>query len=199
MNFLEFEQNSTFGLNTDCKSFQEMLEFFTVETILLQSDPVMFDHFQFVATLTLAQLFGKEKGLEWMRACSPEHYQHPNASTSAQKSLLHLDKPMYLQETKNSEMLKIMENLQLEYLKLVGEQAEDRGKYFDDLKLMLSVDCKVEIREEAESRVMEHCLKCGVMICHGDYLTFERFENCKRLRQGSMSAIERFEFMKVFR
>lgn len=200
LNFLEFEQDATLGLNTESKSLEEMLEFFTLNTLLIQSDPTMFEHFQSVTALTLARLFGKEvKGMEWMRSCSPKHYTHPNSNTSSQKSLLHTDKPMYLQETKNSEMLKIMENLQLEYLNLVGEQAEDRERYFEDIKLLLSVDCDVAVREAAEARIKLHCLNCGVMICHGDYLTFERFESCKRLRQGSSSSFERFEFMEIFR
>ena len=96
-------------------------------------------------------------------------------------------------------MLQIMESLQLEYLNLIGEQAQDREKYFEDLRMMLSVECETVEREAAEERVKEHSLNCGVMISHGDYLTFERFESCKRLRQGSASAFERFEFMSVFR
>ena len=96
-------------------------------------------------------------------------------------------------------MLKIIENLQLEYLNLVGEQAKQRDPYFVDLRKILSVECEAAEREAAESRVKAHCLDCGEMICHGDYLTFERFENCKRLRQGGASAFQRFEFMPIFR
>ena len=80
-----------------------------------------------------------------------------------------------------------------------GEQAEDRERYFEDLKLLLSVECDAAVREAAEARIKLHCLNCGVMICHGDYLTFERFESCKRLRQGSSSSFERFEYMELFR
>ena len=39
----------------------------------------------------------------------------------------------------------------------------------------------------------------GELICHGDQLTHERFESCKRLAQGSSSAFERFEYMPIFR
>ena len=200
LNFLEFEQDETSGLNIQNKVFEDMLAFFNLDTVLIQSDQEMFEHFQFVVAITLARLFGKEvPGMDWMLSCSPKHYKHPNSETSGRKSLMHLDKPMYLQETKNSEMLKIMENLQLEYLSLVGEQAANREKFFEDLRKILSVDCDTGEREAAESRIKEHCLNCGEMICHGDYLTFERFESCKRLRQGSISSFERFEYMPIFR
>ena len=45
---------------------------------------------------------------------------------------------------------------------------------------------------------MEEVLAAGELICHGDLLTNERFESCKRLRQGSTSAFERFEFSQPF-
>ena len=66
---------------------------------------------------------------------------------------MHVDKPMYLQETKNSDMFKILDNLQLEYLNLIGEQAADKPKYFEDLKKIMSVDCDKETREAAEERI----------------------------------------------
>ena len=137
--------------------------------------------------------------MEWLKAAFPKHYKHLNSETSSRKSLMHVDKPMYLQETKNSDMFKIMNNLQLEYLNLIGEQAVEKAKYFEDLKQILKVDCDNESREASEERVKEHEKKAGVLICHGDQLTEERFESCKRLKQGSVSAVERYEFMPIFR
>ena len=37
------------------------------------------------------------------------------------------------------------------------------------------------------------------MICHGDLLTEVRFESCKRLRRMCVTAVERFDFLRVFR
>ena len=202
LNFLEFEPSITSDLRTESKSLEEMLDFFSLETILLKSkeNQEMFKHHQFVTAHTLARLFGKEiKGMEWLRSAFPKHYKHLNSKTASRKSLMHVDKPMYLQETKNSDMFKIMDNLQLEFLNLIGEQAEDKERYFKDLKLILSVDCDVKIREDAERRVKEQEKVSGVLICHSDQLTKERFENCKRLKQGSTSAFERYEYMPVFR
>ena len=98
-----------------------------------------------------------------------------------------------------SEMFKIMDSLQLEYLNLVGQQAENREEYFSDLELMMSVDCEASKRKAAEKRIAIEVLRTGEMICHGDYLTNIRFETCKRLKQGSVTAFERYDFMKIFR
>ena len=202
LNFLEFEKKDTSKLRTDSKTRDEMLVFFSLETLLLKSkeNEEMFEHFQYVTACTLARLFGKEiAGMEWLRSAFPDHYQHKNSATAAQKSLMHVEKPMYLQETKNSDMFKIMENLQLDYLNLVGEQADEKEKYFEDLRMILSMDCERSVREAAELRVKEQVLSVGEMICHGDQLTNERFDSCKRLKQGSTTAFERFEFMPIFR
>ena len=202
LNYHEFEQVDTDNLETKSKSIEEMLEFFKLETILLKSDEnkELFAHFQDVTAVTIGRLVGKEVvGMEWLLSVLSNHYKHPNSDTSSLKALIYVDKPMYLQETKNSDMFKIMEKLQLQYLNLVGEQAENKEEYFQDLKLCLSVECSTPHREEAEKRIKESVLKAGELICHGDQLTHERFENCKRLRQGSASAIERFEFMPIFR
>ena len=202
LNFMEFEQHSTSELKTDSKSLEEMLQFFSLETVLLKSEENndMFEHFQFVTAHTLARLFGKEiPGMEWLRSVFTKHYKHLNSNTASNKSLMHVDKPMYLQETKNSDMFKILDNLQLEYLNLIGEQAADKAKYFEDLKKIMSVDCDKETREAAEERIKEQVKKSGVLICHGDQLTEERFESCKRLKQGSTSCFERYEFMPIFR
>ena len=202
LNFLEFEQNDTSDLPTDSKGREAMLPFFARDTLILTSveNKELFEHFQFVTAVTLGRLFGEEiEGLQWLLSTLPNHYNHPNSNTSTNKALLHVDKPMYLQETKNSDMFKIMESLQLEYLNLVAEQAEDKEKYLEDLKIILSVESGNDVREAAENRIKKEVLKAGELICHGDQLTNERFESCKRLKQGSTSAFERFEFMPIFR
>ena len=105
LNFLEFEQTPTSELSThDSKSFDEMKSLFDVETVLMQSDQNkhLFDHYKSVVAGTLGRLFGEEiPEAKWMLSVFPKHYTHPNSATACKKSLLHVDKPMYLQETKN--------------------------------------------------------------------------------------------------
>ena len=113
--------------------------------------------------------------------------------------LLHVDKPLYYQETKNSDMFKIMKSLQLQYLHFLLQQADDKDKFTEDLKLIVDPESDPDIRCAAEQRIKVEERKAGVLICHGDQLTKERFETCKRLAQSGASAVERFEFMPVFR
>ena len=202
LNILEFEQVDTTELSTEKKSLEQMLSFFSPKYTLLTSDENkdIFEHYKDVTAVALGQLFGREvKGMEWLLAALPKHHEHPNSNTSSKKSMIFIDKPLYYQETKNSDMMKIMDSLQLKYLRLVGEHVDDRKKYEELLKLIQSVECSEDTREDAEKEIMEKVLSVGELICHGDLLTYERFECCKRLRQGSVSALERYDFMPLFR
>ena len=87
----------------------------------------------------------------------------------------------------------------MEYLQLVGEQAKNKEAFFYDLEVLQSVDCESSKRKEAKKRVDEEVLCAGEMILHGDLLTNIRFETCKRLKQGSITSIERYDYMKIFR
>ena len=199
LNIMEFENFDTSNLKTDSMEKSDILQLFNLETVLLEKDKPLLDHYNFVTVLTLGRFLGKEvPGWQWLLEVLPKHYDHPNSDTAGNKSLLHVSKPLYYQETVNDDMNKIMSSLQLEYLTLVGEQAANKVFYLNNLKKMLSVECSEEEREAAEAEVKKQVLLTGVLICHGDQLTNERFESCKRLAQGSASAFERFEFMPIF-
>jgi hypothetical protein len=200
LNYSEFETKKTSNLSSQCPPRSEMVKFFTLETVLLKKDEVLLDHYQFVTALTLGRLMGKEvSGMQWLLDVFPKHYNHPNRDTAGNKSLIHVSKPLFYQETVNDDMNKIMSSLQLDYLNLVGEQSEQKESYFSDVRKILSVECQEEERKAAEIRIQEQVLLAGELICHGDQLTNERFESCKRLAQGSSSAFERFEYMPIFR
>ena len=104
LNYQEFEPVDTSALPTAGKGFEEMKASFTMDTVLMQSEQnkVLFDHFKNVTAATLGRVFATElPDLRWMLSVFPKHYPHPNSSTASRKSLIHVDKPMYLQETKN--------------------------------------------------------------------------------------------------
>ena len=148
----------------------------------------------------MGRLFGEEvDGFKWLMSELPKHHKHPNYDTAPYKSLIHVDKPMCYQETKNADMFMIMDSLQRKHLGFLLKQASDPVRFSEDLKLIYDVECGVETREAAENRVKVVENKAGILICHGDKLTKERFETCKRLAQSGASAVERFEFMPVFR
>ena len=88
----------------DSLSFDQMKTLFSLDTVLMQSDQnrYLFDHFKAVVATTLGRFFGQQiPEVKWLLSVFPKHYSHPNSNTASKKSLLHVDKPMYLQETKN--------------------------------------------------------------------------------------------------
>jgi hypothetical protein len=201
LGFAIFRTRQNPGFNT-AKGFEKSLEFFHVDTVLPTSkfNEEEFEHFKDVVVFTLARLLGKEiEELSWMLTLFPRHYKHPNSATSDKKSVLFTQKPMNLCETSNSDMCKIMEEIQLQYLKLIGEQSEDKEKYFQDLTTILDVDGSKEEREVSEGRVKDQIRKSGSLILHGDLLTDLRFETCKRSRRGNITAFERYDYMEIFR
>ena len=182
LSFLEFETEDTSHLPTEEKMFEEALEFFRKETVLITSDfnKNLFQHYKYVTAWTLGTIFGDHlEGFSWMKKVLPKHYNHPNSASSAKKSTIFTQKPMNYSENNNGDMIKIMEYLQWQYLNLVGEQAEKKDEYKRDLKMIYSVDVNKDLRKEAEERIKEEVVKAGEMVCHGDLLTDVRFETCK--------------------
>ena len=105
LNFLEFEQTATDHLSVaDSLTFDQMKTLFSLDTVLMQSEQnsYLFEHYKVVVATTLGRFFGREiPEVEWLLSVFPKHYPHPNSVSACRKSLLHVDKPMYLQETKN--------------------------------------------------------------------------------------------------
>ena len=200
--FFEFETEDTSHLPIDEMSFEEALEYFRKETVLLKSalNEDLFEHYKYVTCWTLARIFGEEvEGFAWMKKVFPCHYKHPNSETSCRKSTIFTQKPLNFNENNNREMIQIMTHLQFKYLSLVGEQSKDKDVYFKDLKMIYSVDLDDGVRVAAEERIKEEVVRAGELVCHGDLLTDVRFETCKRLRRMAVTAVERFDFLKVFR
>ena len=202
--FLEFETIDTSHLSKENKTFEEALEYFELKTVDITSDfnKDLYDHFKYVTAWTLGRIFGKRvPGFSWFLQVFPKHYRHPNSDNAGTKSHIFTQKPLNYSENSNADMIRIMEILQRQYLSYVGEQVGESEKevYEKDLKVIYSVDGDKSVRFEAEQRVKEVVSKAGELICHGDLLTEVRFEACKRLRRLCVTAVERFDFLRVFR
>ena len=202
--FLEFETIDTSHLPTENKTFEVALEYFEFKTVDITSDfnKDLFDHFKYVTAWTLSRIFGERvPGFSWLLQVFPKHYRHPNSDNAATKSHIFTQKPLNYSENSNADMIRIMEMLQRQYLNYVGEQLEESEKkrYENDLKVIYSVDVDKITMSEAEQRVKKVVAAAGELICHGDLLTEVRFEACKRLRRMCVTAVERFDFMRVFR
>ena len=202
LSFLEFEAKDTSKLSTVEKTFEEALEYFNKETVLITSEfnKELFKHYKYVTAWTLAKILGDNvESFSWLKKVFPQHYKHSNSDTSSNKSTIFTQKPLNFCENNNRDMLKIMEHIQWQYLDLVAEQSKDKDAFRRDLKVIYSVDLDKGVREEAEQRIKEEVKVAGVAILHGDLLTDVRFETCKRLRRMAVTAVERFDFLVYFR
>ena len=66
-------------------------------------------------------------------------------------SVLLTKKPRYFQETKNTDIAKIVEQEQMDFLRLVGEQAVDKVAFIGDLAIIRDIESKDEIKISLES------------------------------------------------
>ena len=107
-------------------------------------------------------------------------------------------KPQYLQETKNTDIVRIVEQEQLDYLRLVGEQACDKPAFLIDLDIIRDCEGLEEVRTAAEERMREACKCYGEYIGHGDLLSCDRFFIAKRLRRSAVTTFESLEYVKYF-
>lgn len=202
--YLEFEQINTKHMIKEGLTFDRMVEAFSLDNILLTSpgNEQRLEHLKTVVAITLGRLFSDNiPGVSWMKSVLPNHYSHPNSNSTKKPAILYTKKPLYLSEQVNSEMIELCEREQVSFLQLVGASLppEERLQYSEDLCIIQAEECDVDVREAAEARVHEAVLVAGEWIGHGDLLTMERFYVAKRLRQGSVTAFERLEFLRFFR
>ena len=122
--FIEIEQRCTKHLSSEGKSYAETLDIFSPSLLLIKSEQnkAAKDQLDKVVTITLGRLFAQELAdkfpeLKWMLTTLPNHYNSDN--NVLKPSVLLTKKPMYYQETKNTDMVKIVEQEQLDYLRLV--------------------------------------------------------------------------------
>ena len=129
----------------------------------------------------------------------PNHYPHPNSKKKHAPANLFTKPPLYLCEQKNSDMIKIARAEQDDFLFWVAEQVLDKKGFLQDLKIIKSEDFEEQTLKDAEKRVHKEVLDAGEYVGHGDLLTFQQFYVAKRLCQGSVTAVERLEFLRYFR
>ena len=200
--FHEFETVDTSHLSVQEKSFDEALEYFDIKTVDIMSkfNKDLFDHYQYVTAWTIGRMLAKEiEGFSWLSQVFLKNYKHPNSGNAATRSNIFTQKPLNYSENCNADMITIMEILQRQYLLLVVEQCDDKESFQRDLQSIYSTDVEKSARIEAEERVKKVVTEAGEMICHGDLLTEVRFEACKRLRRMCVTAVERFDFLRLFR
>lgn len=178
--FVEVERVDTTHLPTQEKSHPEKLTLFTTEEMLLTSDQNsdLKKHFEDVVTVTLGRIIGEAlPEFRWMLKVLPNHHNHPHSETSSTKSEIHTLKPLYLQETKNKDMVEIVVSQQNHFLEIVGKHCDDEQKFKEcrSKARLISTPAEIEAAKEANKYLHETVNKFGEFVAHGDLLTRERW------------------------
>ena len=199
--FIEVEQECTKDLDTESLHYEDMMNNFSLDLILIKSkqNKSEYEHLLKVVTITLGRIFAASvPGYGWMKKFLPNHYTLPESVKEVKPSICLTKKPLYLQETSNNDIVKIVQQEQLDFLLLVAEQMEDKIGYLKDLDVIRDKDCPRERREGAEDRIHAAVKFAGEFIGHGDQLTRDRFYIAKRLRRSAVTAFERLDFVTYF-
>ena len=200
--FVEIEQIDTKHLNTNGKGFEEKEATFKSDTVLLTSDEnkALLDHFKNVVAITIGRILSdRVPESKFLKAYFANHYDHPNQNLNPKPAIIFIQKPLYLHEIVNEEMIQILESVQLDFLMLSAELVSDKEEFLSDIKLLQNKESDSNSRDEAAIRIHKAILESGEYIGHGDYLTFEKFYSAKGLSQTCVTALERFEFIKYFK
>ena len=97
-------------------------------------------------------------------------------------------------------MVQYLDILQRRFLhEEVAASVQNRAEYREDLKVIENKEVTAHEREQAEHRVKQEVLRHGAWIGHGDLLTYKMFYVAKSLRQHSVTAFERLDFLEIFR
>ena len=94
------------------------------------------------------------------------HYDHPNQNLKPKPAVLFIQKPLYLHEIVNPEMIQILDSVQLDFLKLTAELVVDKNGFLSDLELIQNKDCDAISRNAAASRLHIAVLESGEYIGH---------------------------------
>ena len=198
--YIEIEQECTNHLSTKGMSYEETLNLFSPDLLLINSERnrEAKEQIDKVVAITLGRIFAREiPELKWMLKLLPNHYN--SQGRILKPSVLLTKKPLYLQETKNTDIVKIVQQEQLDFLRLVGEQVLDKDAFMRDLDTIRDKESDEEVRVAAENRVHAAAKSYGEFIGHGDLLTCDRFYIAKRLRRSAVTAYERLDYVKYFR
>ena len=200
--YIEVEQTCTKNLCKDKKAFEDTVRLFEKNTILLTSDSnqELLEHLKKVVAISVGRILAdRVPGARFLKNLLKNHYEHPNSDLERKNAVIFVKKPQYLHEMKNSEMIEICRNLQLEFLELTAEHVANKESFLSDLKLVQEVDSDIIERKEAEKRIHREVLEAGEFIGHGDQLTFQKFYDAKRLSQSGVTSIEKLEYLSYFR
>ena len=119
--YIEVEHNDTKDLDKQSKSFDETKDMFKNDTIIITSEQnkALLEHLKKVVAITIGRVLADRlPEANFLKAMLDNHYDHPNQNLKPKPAVLFIQKPLYLHEIVNAEMIQILDSVQLDFLKL---------------------------------------------------------------------------------
>ena len=140
--------------------------------------------------------------LKWVSQHFPVHHQHPFKGTVSNRTIVHIELPIFENEMHLQKMVIILSKIQEAYLLYLREclDTEKEKVEFQQAKLtVLSASCSKEELLSAEEHLKATAKAHGLLIVYGDQLSVKNAQNAIRLRKSAFTIIERFWFILTVR
>ena len=200
---IEYETVDTKHLPVDdAKSFNELVNMFTKEEILLTEDKNsdLRKHLEKVILTCISQVIGRKvAGFTWLLKYFPAHYQHDFSEYSKIKSKIHIEVPLNLNENSNGDHEEILNIMQEKLLESVEGKLHDEQKaqFQKDLKFCREFeDDDEEELVEAQVRIDKQVDAAGEALNWGDQQTSEKQRSALNLRRGDFTNIEQLKYVR---
>ena len=189
----------------DDLSHQETLELFKPSLLDMDSpqNSLYKEQLEEVTYTVLAnQGCAHNPSLKWVAKHFPVHHQHPFKGTASNRTIVHIEPPIFENEMLLQKMVIILSRIQEAYLLYLSQcldTEEEREKFQKAKSAVLSASCPKEELETAEELLKATAKKHGLLIVYGDQLSVKNALNAIRLRKSAFTIIERFWFILTVR
>ena len=206
--YRQTETQDTSHLPNESKSPEEIEALFQPSLVMINHPDMDLEraHLSYVIAVSVGREIGfHRQDAENLVKYLPKHHQHKWSHLPLEEAQIKLVPPHYFQETVIAEMIQMAEELQKELLELLKNQIPNNLQFSNDLDHIYRVVPAEESPEAksarllAEYRVKAILLDHGENIGHGDLLTFQKFRQAKLMRISSVRAVDRLEFLGIFR
>ena len=206
--YRETETQDTSNLSTETMGPEEVAKLFAPKLITMTEEDLKEEreHYGKVMGIAVGRKIGELRSdapqlLKYLK----EHHAHKWSGLPLQPAKITLVPPHYFKETVISEAIQMNDELQWELLQLIKKQRPNDLEFALDLDHIYRPINKEESpedqleREAAEHRVKLVTQNHGENIGHGDLLTFQKFLQAGLMRVSCVRAVDRFEFLGIFR
>ena len=135
-------------------------------------------------------------GFDWVKNLLSHEFKHDFSDSSNNQTFWSYLSLLPLSEQKNSDMVEILSFLNEFFLEMLWRTSDHPDGTKALINIIKDSDADDDAVERAEEELEELAKKKGLPSVLGDQLTYERAFIGQKLRQGAISSIERFDFLK---